>query len=287
VRRWALRWQLTLAFTGALALVIGGLVVLTYARVTSELDGAIFDGLQARSSTLSTLAQTQDPAQAGAQLEALLAAQVKAEVELALARPRPVTELHAAMVSVAEETERLVALAEDLLVLSRSDQTNLPIKPAPTDAADLLTSVRHRFEPRAARQGRAITLTVEGEIGSLDADAIRLEQALSNLIENALRYGDGPIELRAERTGESVSLHVRDSGRGFPDDFLDKAFERFSRADEARARGGSGLGLAIVRTIAEAHGGHAAAENRSEGGADVSITLPVCGALTPEALVSR
>jgi two-component system, OmpR family, sensor kinase len=70
-----------------------------------------------------------------------------------------------------------------------------------------------------------------------------------------------------------VELHVRDEGRGFPDEFLPRAFERFTRADEARTRGGSGLGLAIAAAVAGAHGGSAQAQN-TEGGADVWIALP-------------
>lgn len=201
-------------------------------------------------------------------------AMLKSEVELALDRPRTPAQMHAAMLSVAEETERLVALSEDLLALSRADRGQLEIQHGRIDLAELPRSLRRRYQPRLAAHGRRIELE-DSEPVLMNADQTRLEQALTNLIENALRHGDGPIELRLERDGDTVALHVCDRGPGFPERFIDKAFERFSRTDEARSRGGSGLGLAIVRAIAEAHGGHAHAQNRAHGGADVFITLPL------------
>ena len=107
----------------------------------------------------------------------------------------------------------------------------------------------------------------------LNADPARVEQALANLVDNALRYGDGTVALSARGYNGSVELHVRDEGRGFPPEYLPRAFERFTRADEARSRGGTGLGLAIAAAIAGAHGGTAHALNRSLG-ADVWIALP-------------
>jgi signal transduction histidine kinase len=107
----------------------------------------------------------------------------------------------------------------------------------------------------------------------LRADPARLEQALANLVDNALRYGQGPVTLSARAENGRVELHVRDHGDGFPDPFLPRAFERFTRADEARSRGGTGLGLAIAAAFAGAHGGSAHARN-AHPGADVWIALP-------------
>ena len=105
------------------------------------------------------------------------------------------------------------------------------------------------------------------------ADPARLEQALANLVDNALSYGDGTVELSASQHNGTVEIHVRDEGPGFPPAFLPRAFERFTRADEARSRGGTGLGLAIASAVATAHGGSAHAVNRNPG-ADVWIALP-------------
>ena len=96
-----------------------------------------------------------------------------------------------------------------------------------------------------------------------------------NLVDNALMHGGGAVELAAVERDGFVELHVRDGGAGFPDDFRARAFDRFSRADEARSRGGSGLGLSIVELVARAHGGGVGLRDRPSGGADVWISLPI------------
>ena len=105
-------------------------------------------------------------------------------------------------------------------------------------------------------------------------DRLRLEQALGNLVDNALRYGAGQVRLTREEVGSAVELHVVDQGKGFPPEFLERAFERFSRADQSRHGAGAGVGLSIVSASAEAHGGSAHAANAAGGGADVWLTLP-------------
>jgi two-component system OmpR family sensor kinase len=191
---------------------------------------------------------------------------LRAELELALRPGRRREELEAAIRSSAEEAERLSALAEDLLVIARGDEGELALHPAPLQAGAVLGTVAARFPGRARASAPA-------GLG-LYADPDRLQQALGNLVDNALRHGGTTVELAAECVDGYVELHVRDDGPGFPPEFLDTAFERFSRADPARGRGGAGLGLAIVDLIARAHGGAAGARNRPAGGADVWIALP-------------
>ena len=111
----------------------------------------------------------------------------------------------------------------------------------------------------------------------MTADPHRVEQALGNLVENALRHGNGTIHLGATARDDTIALYVRDEGPGFPPEFVAEAFERFTRADQARSRGGAGLGLSIVQAIARAHGGEARAANDPDGGARVSIELPAGG----------
>jgi signal transduction histidine kinase len=197
---------------------------------------------------------------------------LQTELELALRRPRPREELEQALRSAAEETQRLTRLANDLLLIARADQGPLPIRREAMQAGDLLESVAQRFENRATSLGRE--LNVEPSELVLDADPIRLEQALANLVENALTYGGGAVQLGAVEQTDAVELHVIDEGEGFPQEFRSRAFDRFSRADEARGRGGSGLGLSIVELVARAHGGEAGLRNRPEGGADVWLSLP-------------
>jgi signal transduction histidine kinase len=189
-------------------------------------------------------------------------AHLKAEVELALESPRSHGELELALQSVASETDRLAQLAEDLLLLARVDEGTLPIRRDEVRLDELLGGIARRFERRAHEQGREIEVTANGEL--VNVDRLRVEQALGNLVENALRYGDGTISLM----GDEQMLRVSDEGSGFPPGFAPRAFERFSRADESRGTGGAGLGLAIVAAVAEAHGGSA-----SVAGADVTIRL--------------
>jgi signal transduction histidine kinase len=199
---------------------------------------------------------------------------LRSEVELALQHGRSEQELRAALASVAEETDRLTRLADDLLVLARSDRGRLDLAVEDVPAAELLDTAGRRFGDRALAAGRTVTIESDGML-LVRADRPRVDQALANLVENALRYGRGDVVLRAAASGDAVELHVRDGGQGFPDQFIGQAFERFARADHARSRGGAGLGLAIVAAIADAHGGSARARNVPGGGADVWITLPV------------
>jgi signal transduction histidine kinase len=198
---------------------------------------------------------------------------LRTELELALRGGRTAEELEDAVRSAAEETDRLNQLADDLLVIARSDQGRLPVRPAELDADELLAGVAHRFAARARDEDRPVRAESTDGL-KVHADRARLEQALANLVDNALRHGRGEVVLTASRDNGQVELHVCDSGPGFPDEFLPSAFERFSRADEARSRGGTGLGLAITDAVAKAHGGAARAANRVQGGADVWLELP-------------
>jgi signal transduction histidine kinase len=197
---------------------------------------------------------------------------LQTELEVALRRPRSPRELEAALRSAAEETERLTRLAADLLLIARSDQGHLPIRRERVSASALLRAAADRFAVRAGEHERTIVVS-EGDGLVVDADPAHVEQALGNLIENALRHGAGQIELSALTRGHLVELHVTDQGSGLPAPFVPRAFDRFSRADEARSRGGTGLGLSIVDLIARAHGGEAGAGNRPDGGADVWIAV--------------
>ena len=197
-------------------------------------------------------------------------ATLKTELELALRRERPAEELLEALRSAQEEVDRLAALAEDLIVLARADAGQIPVSKADIDAPELLEAVRERLDSQHARVRIAVPAGLR-----LRADRLRLEQALGNLLDNALRYSAGAVMLSAREAGtEAVELHVEDCGPGFAPGFIDRAFERFSRADPGRAERGSGLGLSIVRMIARAHGGEAHVANRCQGGADAWIVIP-------------
>jgi signal transduction histidine kinase len=197
----------------------------------------------------------------------------KTELELALRYAKTSEEMRAAISSAVIEVDRLSALAEDLLVLARSHQGKLALHLRKVRVADLLGDVRERFAARIRDSGGA--LVVESSDGlTVDGDPVRLEQALTNLVENAILHGGGEITMRASQARGDLQIHVEDRGPGFPPEFIDRAFERFSRADHARGGNGTGLGLAIVEAIARAHRGSAHAANRDGSGADVWIELP-------------
>jgi signal transduction histidine kinase len=196
-------------------------------------------------------------------------AMLRAELDLALRRERTPEELDKAVRSAAEETERLSRLAEDLLVLARAEGGELPVRRAAVSAAELIDGIAERFRPRAGDAGRVIETGAEDGL-VIDVDRLRAEQAVGNLVDNALRHGLGRILVEVRRGGDStVELHVRDDGPGFPQELAAHAFEPFSRGDAARTGPGAGLGLAIVDVIARAHGGSAHVE-----GTDVWIVLP-------------
>jgi len=214
-------------------------------------------------------------AEAGHELRTPLAL-LRAELDFAVHHADSEAELRDAVREASAETDRLVALAENLLLIASSDQGELGLRIESLQAGDLLQSVSNRFAWRAAEAHRAIE--VEAPAGlTLTGDRLRLEQALGNLLENALRHGDGTIGLAARETEVGVELHVTDQGSGFPAAFRERAFDRFSRADESHTGGGTGLGLAIVDAIARAHGGAANAATAREGGSDISISLPNAG----------
>jgi two-component system OmpR family sensor kinase len=201
-------------------------------------------------------------------------ATLRTELELALRSERSSGELRAALRSAAEEVDRLSQLAEDLLVIARSDQGRLPIALEPVDLSVLLERVRKRFEDRARERGREIVVAATPGLRA-ELDGLRIEQALGNLVENALRHGAGEVSLSARGDDGSAVLEVSDHGPGFPHGFEREAFDRFTRAGDGRTGGGAGLGLAIVQAIATAHGGSVAVAASGDTATTLRITLPL------------
>ena len=148
---------------------------------------------------------------------------------------------------------------------------DFPVQPELLDVGGLFEGTARRFGDRARERGRRIR--VDAANGQrVHADELRLRQVLGNLVDNALRYGDGAVLLRSREVGGGVEIEVSDEGEGFEPELAERAFERFARGDGARTRPGTGLGLSIVRAIAEAHGGRA--EIVPGRGGAVRIWLP-------------
>jgi two-component system, OmpR family, sensor kinase len=206
---------------------------------------------------------------------------LKAELEVAVREQGTEQQLREAIASAIEETDRITRLAEDLLLLARAQDGTLPIDAEELPAEVLIVDAAAKLSGAVEHAGRELIVdTGDGHV-SVRADPDRVQQAITNLIDNSLRYGSGPITLSMRFADRAVEIHVSDEGSGFRNDFLPHAFDRFSRADPSRPRGGVGLGLAIVRTIAEAHGGEVGARNLANGGADVWLRLPAVGPVKP------
>ena len=198
---------------------------------------------------------------------------LKAELDLAAARPRTAQELGETMRAAARETDRLARLANDLLVLARARGGPLPLLRVevalPAGLVESVAALRRRAE----QAGTRIEVCADEQTVRVDPD--RLRQALQNLVDNALTHGCGPVLVTAGVTPGWLRIEVSDRGPGFPDDLLGTAFQPFtrSRSVDPDQPTGSGLGLSVVQAVAEAHGGTATARNQPGGGGCVRIDL--------------
>ncbi|MBO2455169.1 HAMP domain-containing protein [Actinomadura barringtoniae] len=177
--------------------------------------------------------------------------------------------------SLIEEATLLQHIVDDLQQLALADAGKLRLHPEPVDVADLLEQIATAY--RAAAAGLALTIEAPDR-PHVDADPVRLRQAIGNLLANALRYtpAGGQVSLRAYAAGDDVLIEVVDTGPGIASEHLPYVFDRFWRAERSRSRqtGGSGLGLAIVRQLAEAHGGSATVRSEPGQGATFVLRLP-------------
>lgn len=171
---------------------------------------------------------------------------------------------------------RLQWITSNLLDLSRFDAGLMTLDKAPHDVSDMLHSAASGFGLRAHKAGVRLDVAEPDQPIRLNCDRARVEMALSNLIDNALKFtpAGGSITLSAAQTGPAARLMVRDTGKGISAGDLPHVFERFYRAQNASAPG-SGLGLAIVKSIAQAHGGAATAHSEPGQGSLFVIELPL------------
>jgi signal transduction histidine kinase len=201
---------------------------------------------------------------------------MRAELEMALLRPRPAAETTAALESLRSQVERLIALSDALLELEEVRAGDL-LDGEEIDATALVCMLAERYARKAADQGRRIDTVPSGSGDHRSrADAVLLQGnrhwldvALRNLVSNALRYGEGTITISTTEAGDRVRLTVSDEGPGFTQEFVGRAFDRFTRAEASRTSPGTGLGLSLVQAVAEAHGGSAAIT-----GSSVTLDLP-------------
>jgi two-component system phosphate regulon sensor histidine kinase PhoR len=176
-----------------------------------------------------------------------------------------------------KHASRLTFLIDDLLLLSRLDAGNIELTPEPLDLHELARDAVEDASPVA--QSKGTTVRNEVPVGlCAHADGQRIRQVLSNLIDNAIKYGrpNGHVILGSRAKGDGVEISVRDDGPGIPAEAQARVFERFYRVDKARSReqGGTGLGLAIVKNVVQAHGGDVRVESMPGSGAAFFFTLP-------------
>jgi len=175
------------------------------------------------------------------------------------------------------ELDRLVAMVEELLQLSRieSGERSLAFEDLAVD--ELISGAVNRLRLEAEKQGLSITIDVQPLTPPIKADRDLLESALVNLIQNSVKYTPrgGSIEVSARAEDGIVTVDISDTGEGIDPTDLPRVFERFYKADRARRAGGTGLGLAIVKHTAEAHGGTIKAESHLGKGSTFSLSIPV------------
>jgi signal transduction histidine kinase len=180
-----------------------------------------------------------------------------------------------------EEAQHLQGLIEDLRTLSLTDAGELTLHPQPIAPQALLQRIAAIYLHQAEQQAVTLRVQASDDLPPLNVDVDRMVQVLSNLVSNALRYTPqgGTISLGAKRGSQGILLAVRDTGEGIMPDALPKVFDRFYRADSARAQaqGESGLGLAIAKALVEAHGGTISVASQPGQGATFTIRLPVGG----------
>jgi signal transduction histidine kinase len=182
------------------------------------------------------------------------------EIELALEQPRTPDELTQALHSLDDEVRRLIALAEDLLERTGAEEVGVPIEARPVDLVSLARRVADRFAAGAGDRTIRVTGSPRAEI---QGDVAHLDRALSNLLDNALRHGDGDIGIEVRGTRAGADITVTDEGAGFKSD--------------SRSAAAGGLGLTIAEEIARAHGGTMTMEH-ADGQTRVCLDLSSPGA---------
>jgi PAS domain S-box-containing protein len=173
-----------------------------------------------------------------------------------------------------KQVARLIRLSDELLDVSRLTSGTLHLDPEEMDLTAMARDVVDRLEESARRAGSPLCLKASGEVVGF-WDRLRLDQVLSNLVSNALKFGAGePVDVEVESNGESALLVVRDRGIGIDDADQRRIFERFQRAETRNRYPGMGLGLWICREIVEAHGGRIGVESRPGAGSRFFVSLP-------------
>ena len=200
-------------------------------------------------------------------------------IETLLDNPKTSREELARILQIMERhSKRLGLLVDDLLSLAQLESSGASLEISEVQLSELFESVLRDWKERLAGKQLRLIVDLPTDMPPIRADETRLQEVLSNLLENAVKYSreNGEIRLRAAQYGPEIALSVTDNGIGISKADLPRIFERFYRADKARSRelGGTGLGLAIVKHITQLHGGRVEAESEPGRGTTVRVFLP-------------
>jgi len=200
-------------------------------------------------------------------------ANIRGEAEVALTRPRTPDEYREVIHSTVAECERLSEIVDNLLFLARAEAAEGNVQRTSFDGRAAIEKITAFYEAIAEEQG--VTLTCAGE-GEIRADPMLFGRALSNLVENALRFtpAGGTILISLLVRAAHSEISVKDSGSGIGAEHLPRVFDRFYRADSSRSSHGSGLGLALVKSITDLHGGSATIKSEVGHGTTMTLTFP-------------
>jgi len=200
------------------------------------------------------------------------------QIDVALEQDRTPAEYQELLASLREDATRMTQLVSELLTLARADAGQQLLTREDLDLAELVHSVVEAMQGLAVQRNVELTEHIPAQVSAL-GDQTRLTQLLINLVDNALRYtpAGGRVTVGVMQQGGWAELCVADTGVGIAAEHLPRLFERFYRADPARARadGGSGLGLAIAQWIAQAHGGEIGVESESGRGSRFTVGIPL------------
>ena len=179
--------------------------------------------------------------------------------------------------NIVTEVDSLSQMASELLELTRIESGQVPFEFEPVEPRVLINRVFERFSLQVERSGLELESSVEDGLPAIRADAPRLEQVLSNLLHNAVKFTSpgGKITIRAARADNYVRFEIEDTGSGIPPESINRIFERFYRVDRSRTGGGTGLGLSIAKHIVESHDGIIRVASQEGIGSLFSIEIPL------------
>jgi two-component system phosphate regulon sensor histidine kinase PhoR len=200
-------------------------------------------------------------------------------IETLLDSPTPREELTRILRVMERHSDRLELLVEDLLTLAQLESGNPNLQMETVDLSSFLPEMVRDWEKKLTRKQLKIIVDLPTELSPISVDRTRLQEALYNLLDNAVKYSreHGEIRVSARRREGELELAVSDDGIGIAKEDLPRIFERFYRADKARSPdkvSGTGLGLAIVKHIAQLHGGRVEAESEFDKGTTIRVVLP-------------